>query len=287
MADDSASRRRGRRGRGAARPGRTGPRARPAADPRHRHRRHRPQGLGPRRLGRHGGRPGAGRRRPTRWRPRGTPAWWRGWPSWSGPSPRPTGCRPGFPGMVRTGDVLSAPHFVTESGPGSKVDPRAGRAWSRLRPRPALCRRARQADPGGQRRRRPGRGGGPGHGPRVRDHARHRASAPPSFLDGRLLPHLEIAHQPFRKGETYNEQLGERTRKDIGDDRWNTPGAQGDQTSSTHCSSSTTSTSAAGNARRVPARRAGRRPRQDDDRRQQRRDPGRHPPVGGSTTSGL
>ena len=35
------------------------------------------------------------------------------------------------------------------------------------------------------------------------------------------MPHLEIAHQPFRKGETYNEQLGERTRKEIGDKRWN------------------------------------------------------------------
>jgi polyphosphate glucokinase len=43
-----------------------------------------------------------------------------------------------------------------------------------------------------------------------------------AFLDGNLLPHLEIAHQPFRKGETYNDQLGERTRKDIGDERWNT-----------------------------------------------------------------
>ena len=25
----------------------------------------------------------------------------------------------------------------------------------------------------------------------------------------------------FRKGETYNDQLGERARKDIGDERWN------------------------------------------------------------------
>jgi polyphosphate glucokinase len=40
-------------------------------------------------------------------------------------------------------------------------------------------------------------------------------------MDGRLLPHLEIAHQPFRKGETYDEQLGERARKEIGADRWN------------------------------------------------------------------
>src|ERR1700691_1919644 len=28
----------------------------------------------------------------------------------------------GFPGMVRKGRVLSAPHFVTEAGPGTKVD---------------------------------------------------------------------------------------------------------------------------------------------------------------------
>jgi polyphosphate glucokinase len=41
------------------------------------------------------------------------------------------------------------------------------------------------------------------------------------FLDGQLLPHLEIAHQPFRKDETYNQQLGELARKEIGDHRWN------------------------------------------------------------------
>ncbi len=41
------------------------------------------------------------------------------------------------------------------------------------------------------------------------------------FYQGQLMPHLEIAHQPFRKGETYNEQLGEPTRKEIGEERWN------------------------------------------------------------------
>ncbi len=41
------------------------------------------------------------------------------------------------------------------------------------------------------------------------------------FYRGQLMPHLEIAHQPFRKGETYNEQLGEATRKEIGEERWN------------------------------------------------------------------
>ena len=41
------------------------------------------------------------------------------------------------------------------------------------------------------------------------------------FYDGRLLPHMEFAHTPFRKGENYNEQLGELTRKEIGNGRWN------------------------------------------------------------------
>jgi len=40
------------------------------------------------------------------------------------------------------------------------------------------------------------------------------------YLDGRLLPHLEIAHQPFRKGETYDEQLGNAARKRVGDKKW-------------------------------------------------------------------
>ena len=28
-------------------------------------------------------------------------------------------------------------------------------------------------------------------------------------MDGQLLPHLELAHQPFRKDATYNDELGE------------------------------------------------------------------------------
>src|SRR3954454_14387183 len=36
----------------------------------------------------------------------------------------------GFPGMVRAGHVLTAPHLVLSKGPGSKVDPYMVRAWS-------------------------------------------------------------------------------------------------------------------------------------------------------------
>ena len=41
------------------------------------------------------------------------------------------------------------------------------------------------------------------------------------YLDGRLAPHLELAHHPFRKGETYEEQLGNAARKRVGGRRWN------------------------------------------------------------------
>ncbi len=40
------------------------------------------------------------------------------------------------------------------------------------------------------------------------------------FLDGRLLPHIEGGHAPFRKEQTFEEQLGNVARKDIGNQRW-------------------------------------------------------------------
>jgi polyphosphate glucokinase len=41
------------------------------------------------------------------------------------------------------------------------------------------------------------------------------------YQDGRPGPHLEIAHQPFRQHETYDEQVGNVARKKIGTSRWN------------------------------------------------------------------
>lgn len=41
------------------------------------------------------------------------------------------------------------------------------------------------------------------------------------FLDGRLLPHLEISHMTFRQGEDFDAQVGNGTRKEIGSKRWN------------------------------------------------------------------
>jgi polyphosphate glucokinase len=41
------------------------------------------------------------------------------------------------------------------------------------------------------------------------------------FSDGQLGPHLELSQHPFRKGENYNDQLGNDVLKKIGPDKWN------------------------------------------------------------------
>ena len=41
------------------------------------------------------------------------------------------------------------------------------------------------------------------------------------YLDGKLAPHLELAHHPFRNRETYDQQLGNAARKNVGLERWN------------------------------------------------------------------
>jgi polyphosphate glucokinase len=126
----------------------------------------------------------------------------------------------GFPGMVRKGVVLSAPHFVTDAGPGTKVDDNLVAQWAHFDLAGALKKRL-------------------GKPTRVANDADIQGAAVVSgkglelvitlgtgvgtalFYDGRLLPHLEFAHHPFRKGETYNEQLGDVARKEVGNGRWN------------------------------------------------------------------
>ncbi|HSB08212.1 MAG TPA: ROK family protein [Blastocatellia bacterium] len=41
------------------------------------------------------------------------------------------------------------------------------------------------------------------------------------FMDGELAPHLEIAHLPFRKGKTYEQQTGDKARKKLSKKDWN------------------------------------------------------------------
>jgi polyphosphate glucokinase len=41
------------------------------------------------------------------------------------------------------------------------------------------------------------------------------------FLDGKLVPNLEMGHHEFRKGETYEEQLGRAALVKAGEKKWN------------------------------------------------------------------
>ncbi len=121
--------------------------------------------------------------------------------------------------MVRSGVVLSAPHFVTKSGPGSELDPELQARWSGYDLAAALSAKL-------------------GCPTRVDNDADQQGAAvvlgrglemvitlgtgfgTALFSDGKLCPHLEIAHQPFRHGQTYNEAIGEAARKDLGNERW-------------------------------------------------------------------
>ena len=126
----------------------------------------------------------------------------------------------GFPGMVRDGRILSAPHFVTVKGPGSAVSPSLRDEWASFdlaaALQTALGRPTKVANDADVQGAAVVRGVGlelvitlgTGLGTAV-------------FDTGRLAPHLELAHHPFRKGETYNEQLGDAARRRIGDKKWN------------------------------------------------------------------
>ncbi len=126
----------------------------------------------------------------------------------------------GFPGMVRLGQILSAPHFVTKKGPGTETVPELADAWARFDLAAALsqsigkpCRVANDADVQGA-----AVVGGKGFETVI---TLGTGLGTAFFMDGRLLPHLEISHLEFRNKESFNERLGEATRKKIGDERWN------------------------------------------------------------------
>lgn len=127
----------------------------------------------------------------------------------------------GFPGMVRNGQILSAPHFVSPEGPGGQPAPKLVQAWQHFDLAAALedatgkpTKVANDADLQGAAVIE-GKGFelvvtlGTGVGTAF-------------FMEGQLLPHLEFAHHPLRKGLTYNEVLGEAARRKAGNKKWKT-----------------------------------------------------------------
>lgn len=125
----------------------------------------------------------------------------------------------GFPGMVRNGQILSAPHFVSPDGPGGVPAPKLVSAWNRFDLAAALeevtgkpAKVANDADLQGA-----AVIGGKGF-EAVLTLGTGLGTA--FFLEGQLLPHFEFAHHPLRKGKSYNEVLGEAARKKMGNQKW-------------------------------------------------------------------
>jgi polyphosphate glucokinase len=112
----------------------------------------------------------------------------------------------GFPGAVRDGVVLTAPNLGHDGW--ARFD--LARALGNRLGKPA--RVLNDADMQGLAVVR-GRGLemvitlGTGFGTALYEH-------------GRLLPHLEISHLRFRKGQTYDQQLGNAARKRVGGKKW-------------------------------------------------------------------
>lgn len=126
----------------------------------------------------------------------------------------------GFPGVVRGGHVVTAPKFVTERGPGSRVDPALTQQWDDFDLAGALAsalgapvRVANDADVQGA-------GVVSGKGLElVLTLGTGMGSA--VFRDGHLALHLELGQHPGVTGDRYDDYIGGGARKKLGTKRWN------------------------------------------------------------------
>jgi len=113
----------------------------------------------------------------------------------------------GFPGVVRNGKILTAPNLGTDELKGFDLAGELEKRFSRP------VRVINDADMQGF-------GAIEGKGlEMVITLGTGFGSA--LFMEGELTPHLEIAHLPFRKDQTFDEQVGDKARKKIGRKRWN------------------------------------------------------------------
>jgi polyphosphate glucokinase len=125
----------------------------------------------------------------------------------------------GMPGMLRHGVVVATPHYVTRSGPRTRVDPALVTEWSGFDVQAAL------ADAFGM----PTlvlndaevHGAGVVAGTGLELVLTLGTGLGCAMFDGGLLsPHLEFSHAPVRWGMTYDTYIGEHERRRLGDAFW-------------------------------------------------------------------
>ncbi|HVD04236.1 MAG TPA: ROK family protein [Candidatus Dormibacteraeota bacterium] len=126
----------------------------------------------------------------------------------------------GFPGVVRAGVILSAPHFVREKGDETPLDPALVKQWDHFNLAAVTAEKLGRPTRVGNDAEVQGMAVIEGKGLEV-VLTLGTGVGSAIFEDGRLGTHLELAHHPLHKGKTYNEYLGDQTRKRIGGKRWN------------------------------------------------------------------
>lgn len=127
----------------------------------------------------------------------------------------------GFPGVVRQGKVLTAPHFVSRTGPGIKLeqDEELLSLWTGFALDKAVSDLLGKPVKSANDAELQGIAVIEGIGLElVLTLGTGLGSA--LFYNGQVAPHLELAHHPFRKGETYNDQLGNAAFEKIGKEKW-------------------------------------------------------------------
>jgi polyphosphate glucokinase len=113
----------------------------------------------------------------------------------------------GFPGMVRHGRVLTAPHLGTELWAGCDLQTLLSSRWGKP------VRVMNDADV---------QGFGAIHGSGIEMVVTLGTGCGTAiFNDGQAIPHLELSHHPLRGGQTYDQYVGRAALRRIGRKKWN------------------------------------------------------------------
>ena len=113
----------------------------------------------------------------------------------------------GFPGVVRGGKVITAPNLGTKAWRAFPLQDELTKLFGK----PARVENDAEVQ---------GLGVITGHGLEVVI-TLGTGIGSSIFDNGHMTPHLELAHHPIAKSATYDEYLGDVTRKKIGKKKWN------------------------------------------------------------------
>lgn len=133
--------------------------------------------------------------------------------------PRATRATVGLPGMIRHGVVISTPHYVTRSGPRTRVMPELVTEWHGFDAQTALESALDMPIIVVNDAEMHGAGVVAGQGLElVMTLGTGLGCA--IFDGGHLAPHLELSQAPVRWGLSYDTYIGEHERRRLGDALW-------------------------------------------------------------------